>query len=118
MLNTPCPTISISLPSAVFSKTLAIRRTTLAVKVTSSQPYRVEELVDVRRRIDTNAIEVVLRRIGDLALDARAKAHLGVDDEVVHELEPGVVHRQVLVELGRHLADLNTEESASERQRR
>lgn len=60
----------------------------------------------MRGRVDADAVEVELGRVRDLALDARPQAHLRVHDEVVHELQPGVVHDQVLVEFGRHFSDL------------
>lgn len=68
--------------------------------------YRLDEHVDVRGRVDADAIEVELGRVRHLALDARPQTHLRIHDEVVHELEPGVMDDQVLVEFRCHLADL------------
>ncbi len=59
----------------------------------------------VRHDLSVVATSPISCELG-LALDASVRAHLGAGDEIVQDLDPRVVTRQVVVEFGCHLLHL------------
>ncbi|GMS97004.1 hypothetical protein PENTCL1PPCAC_19179, partial [Pristionchus entomophagus] len=68
--------------------------------------HLLHRLVHAARLELPNSVVVELRLLGPLALDARSQGHIGVHDEIGDYMHPTRVLLEVIVVLGRDLADL------------